>query len=43
MYEMSGFAEKLNIHNFFNSWRNCVHYICMELLDLKRNWISRTA
>ena len=27
MYEMSGFAEKLNIQNFVNSTGNCVNYI----------------
>ena len=34
MYEMSGFAEKLNIQNCENSTGNCLHYISMEVLDL---------
>jgi len=42
MYEMSGFAEKLNMKNFVNSARNYVHYICTECMNLWRNWISRT-
>ena len=43
MYEMSGFAEKLNIQNYENSMGNCVHYICTEYLDLQKNWISIAA
>ena len=27
MYGRFGFAEKLNIQNFVNSVRNCVHYM----------------
>ena len=27
MYEMSGFAKKLNIENCENSMGNCVHYM----------------
>ena len=33
-YEMSGFAEKLNIQNCENSTGNCLHYISTEVLDL---------
>ena len=36
MYEMSGFAEKLNIPNSKNSTKNCVHYKCTKCLDLKK-------
>ena len=51
MYEMFGFAKKLKIQNFVNSTGNCVHYstrnivyiICMDCLDLLKNWISRIA
>ena len=43
MYEMFGFAEKLNIQNNENSTGSCVHYICTERLDLPKNWISKTA
>ena len=43
MYGTSRFAEKLNIWNSKNSTRICVRYICKELLDLKKNWISRAA
>ena len=42
MYEMFGFAEKLNIQNYINYTRNSVHYICMECPDLQKNSISRT-
>ena len=41
MYGTSGFAEKLNIYNCKNSIGNCVHDICKECLDLKKNRISR--
>ena len=34
MYEMSGFAEKLNTQNCENSTGNCLHYISTEDLDL---------
>ena len=37
MYEMSGFAEKLNTQNYENSTGNCVQYICMERKDLLKN------
>ena len=37
MYEMSGFAEKLNIQNYENSMGNCVQYVCMERKDLLKN------
>ena len=43
MHVMSGFAKKLNIQNCENSTGNCVHYICTEWPDLKKNWISRAA
>ena len=41
MYGLSGFAEKLNIQNFVNSSGICVHFISMECLALRRNWISK--
>ena len=37
MHVMSGFAKKLNIQNCENSTGNCVHYICTEWPDLKKN------
>ena len=43
MYDMSRFAEKLNVQNCINSTENCVHYICTKCLDLQKNWLSRTA
>ena len=43
MYGTFGFAEKLNIQNCENSTGNCVHDICKECLDLKKNRISRAA
>ena len=43
MHVTSGFAKKLNIQNCENSTGNCVHYICTEWPDLKKNWISRAA
>ena len=42
IYEMSGFVEKLNLHNYENSTGNYLHYICSKFLDLQKNWISRT-
>ena len=39
---MFRFAKKLNIQNYVNWRRNYVHYICIECLDLQKNWISRT-
>ena len=42
IYEMSGFVEKLNLHNYENSMGNYLHYICSKFLDLQKNWISRT-
>ena len=43
MHRLTGFAEKLNIQRLKNLTGNCVHYICMECLDLQKNWISITA
>ena len=43
MHGMSTLAEKLNIPYCMYSMGNCVHYIFTECLDLKKNWISRTA
>ena len=43
MYRMSGCVEKLNIQNRENSTGNWVHYICMEWLELLKNWISKAA
>ena len=43
MYGMVGFAKKLNIQSYENLTENSVRYICMECLDLPKNWISRTA
>ena len=37
MYEMSGFAENLNMQNYENSTGNCVQYICTERKDLLKN------
>ena len=37
VYVMSGFAKNLNIQNYENSTRNCLHYICTEGLDLQKN------
>ena len=42
MHGMSGLAEKLNISYCIYSMGNFVYYICMEHLDLQKNWISRT-
>ena len=50
-YGLSEFVEKLYIQNYVNSTGNCVHYstrnivyiICMDCLDLLKNWISRIA
>ena len=36
-YEISEFAEKLNIQNYENSMGNCVQYVCTERKDLLKN------
>ena len=41
IYGTSLLAENLIIQNYENSTGNCVHYICTNCHDLKRNWISR--
>ena len=41
-YGISRLGEKLNIQNYAYSKENCVYYIWMECLDLRRNWMSRT-
>ena len=43
LHGISGFAEKLNIPNFDDSTKNCVHYIRTKCLDLQKNWMSSTA
>ena len=42
MYGTSGFIGKTYIQNCVNSTVNCVHYICLERLDLLKYRISRT-
>ena len=39
MYEMSGFAEKLNTQNYENSTGNCVQYICMERKEDRKSHV----
>ena len=41
MHKMYRIVGKSNIQNSVNSTGNSVHYICKELLDLKKNRISR--